>query len=276
MKSALTILFIFASSLICTSQIILTHNVGDNANEVNIYGCNDTGLRWARDFYLADFDITEEFHISSITHAWRIDDVNGIPYEYNFYEIDDNFPDTFDETKLIVSSGGHKGIYLGGITYEEEFFDPPLVIPNDVERILVEIKQTDQEVVFFAGTEDDENISWIKSDAGGCPPDNYEPAPSPDARFYIKVTGENVPLSVEDYAATELEIYPNPSSDYIYISSPQEITSVVIYDINGMMQITHSDQPISKIDINKLASGIYFVVVNDGQDSNVVKQILKR
>jgi hypothetical protein len=60
-----------------------------------------------------------------------------------------------------------------------------------------------------------------------------------------------------------LVVYPNPSSDCIYLNNvPESLTNVAIYSINGI-QVMNLPLMDKKIDISQLAKGIYFVKVNN-------------
>lgn len=58
-------------------------------------------------------------------------------------------------------------------------------------------------------------------------------------------------------------VYPNPSSEYIYLKNvPESITSIRIYSISGIqaMNLLLADK---KIDVSQLAKGIYLIKVNN-------------
>jgi len=59
---------------------------------------------------------------------------------------------------------------------------------------------------------------------------------------------------------TSLEIFPNPASEYISISSDRIINSAQIFDINGKLIKLVSDT-FENIDISGLEQGMYFVLI---------------
>lgn len=274
------ILFAFCvGSFYCNSQITLTHNVGDNFIGTSIYGCSDTGLRWSRVFNLSDFGITENLELNSVTTAMRVSDVNGIHVEVNIYEVDENFPDSFDESNLIDSSQEVDVFYQGdNHALVQIDFDEIIVVPQGTEMILVEIKQTEGDVVFLSGTANDNDLSWFKSDASGCNPSSYTSTVGlgrPDARFYIKAIGEEV-LSVSDFDITKITLYPNPTADIIEISGVQEseIYSFTIYDVNGRLLLQKMET--SKVNIASYPGGIYFAEVKLASGFSETRKIVKR
>lgn len=58
-----------------------------------------------------------------------------------------------------------------------------------------------------------------------------------------------------------ITIYPNPSSDYVFIEFDQEITDLKILNIEG--RIIKKLRPVEYINVSFLNKGIYFLKVND-------------
>ena len=67
----------------------------------------------------------------------------------------------------------------------------------------------------------------------------------------------------------EITIYPNPSSDYVFIEFDEEITDLKILNIEG--RIIKKLRPVEYTNVSFLNKGIYFLKVND----NFVKFIKK-
>lgn len=59
----------------------------------------------------------------------------------------------------------------------------------------------------------------------------------------------------------EITIYPNPSSDYIFIEFDQQITDLKILSVEG--RIIKKLRPVEYINVSFLNKGIYFLKVND-------------
>ncbi|MDP5105285.1 MAG: hypothetical protein NWQ31_03860, partial [Polaribacter sp.] len=189
------------STINTDSNLNLSHNIGDNIIETGIYGCSWGGVNWARTFNLEDFGISEneEYIIKSGQIGLVKSSSWGVNIEFNIYEIDENFPTSFSEDKLI---GKSKSVHQFGTTDNPNImyvdFEAPILIKSTVKRILVEAKQLSSSassaVAFAAGTEDDNDFSWFKSDSGGCPPYNeYKKTTdlsSSNINFYISVNGE--------------------------------------------------------------------------------------
>ncbi len=81
-------------------------------------------------------------------------------------------------------------------------------------------------------------------------------------------------LGIEENT-TQVDIYPNPVNDRLYIKAEIEIEEVVIYDVYGRQQSTVNGQQSLSIDLSNLSSGIYFVKINT-EKGNIVKRIIKQ
>ena len=69
-------------------------------------------------------------------------------------------------------------------------------------------------------------------------------------------------LSVKDNPNNILKIYPNPTSDIVYIDGNYSQLKVVVYDILGKQVMNKS---ITKsIDISQLKKGVYILQLFDG------------
>jgi uncharacterized repeat protein (TIGR02543 family) len=93
----------------------------------------------------------------------------------------------------------------------------------------------------------------------------------------VSAIDKNV-LSAEDFITAEnnLNIYPNPVNDRIYISSDTTIDRVLVYNIFGQMVHTSSENKNDTIiDVSNLSEGIYLVkVFTDGYSKT--KKIVKK
>jgi hypothetical protein len=66
------------------------------------------------------------------------------------------------------------------------------------------------------------------------------------------------PTAIDEAEAVELNIYPNPTNDYINIDCAEDINQVVIYSINGSEVIRTKS---TYIDLSSLNPSMYFVNV---------------
>ncbi|HSJ66324.1 MAG TPA: T9SS type A sorting domain-containing protein [Anditalea sp.] len=86
--------------------------------------------------------------------------------------------------------------------------------------------------------------------------------------------GLDLVTHLEDDYEFDFSVYPNPTSEFIYIRSFKSIDSINIYNMNGMViPITSFDNGV--IDARTLDNGIYILNVTIGNKS-YVKKIIKR
>ncbi|MDA3891650.1 MAG: Ig-like domain-containing protein [Salinivirgaceae bacterium] len=74
----------------------------------------------------------------------------------------------------------------------------------------------------------------------------------------------SIQLVQADFSADNIQVYPNPVENMLYISNSHKITCIEMYDINGQIILTKQINLYDQISINTelLASGIYFVKVH--------------
>lgn len=74
-----------------------------------------------------------------------------------------------------------------------------------------------------------------------------------------------------------VNVYPNPTSDYLNIALPQDIQlpelSAIIYTVNGL--VVKEDKGTAKLSITELKSGIYLVMLYAGGNQLSTHRIVK-
>ena len=266
----LVFFFLLLIPLTLASQIELSNNIGDDVKFKNMFSCYQTEW-WARDFILKDFGILEsqEFIIKSGKFAINYS-YEGASYQFNFYEIDENFPNSFNENNLVGSSKISPIPYAGSVAkIVEKTFETPVIIPANVKRILVEVKKTvtpnnpSISIATIAGTDEGVKKSWYKGcinigngtgyqsteDFGGLYPGN------PEAHFYITVNGEAKTILPFEILSSNPNCYGTNSN--FNLSNSTNIKSV-IWDFDDPKSFNNSS---TKIEVTHLFSspGIYNV-----------------
>lgn len=84
--------------------------------------------------------------------------------------------------------------------------------------------------------------------------------------------------SIDTHSASSLLIYPNPSSDQLYIQCSSNMKSVEIIDITGrsIKHINNIDNKNYSLNISDLSSSIYFVKVLDVNNQPIISKIIKK
>lgn len=261
------------------SQVTLTHNIGTQLVDTSMWACSFGGIEWARSFVLEDFGIApnEAYIIHQGQVGFSSVGVWDVNVSFNIYEIDENFPASFDRGNLIGSSQIER-VYQSGFQLFTLEFEEPVVVPAGVARILVEVRQEDSNssgaTAFIAGTAEDNDFSWYNGN-GGCPPDVYtttEDIGRPDSRYYINVTGETT-LSIVDTNSKTFTLAPNPVEQMLFLGNIDASDDIRIYNIMGNEVLTR--RGLQEIDISTLASGIYFLEVGNDSGKSFQKFIKK-
>lgn len=80
---------------------------------------------------------------------------------------------------------------------------------------------------------------------------------------------ENCTLLNENFTKQNIKIYPNPTTDIIYIEGI-EVKKIEIYDTKGTL--FYSDTNKNKIQINNLSTGIYTLIINNKYEHQIIKK----
>ena len=148
----------------------LSHNIGDNTVETKMFSCSTGFHYWARKFKLADFGITKSKELIITDGSLALAGVGWLAnFQFNIYKIDANFPSSFDKKELIGSSQVFKVNPFSQYAQKSRIytikFDNPVVVPADVEMILVEVHkgiEYGDGLAYIGGTEQSNDASWYR------------------------------------------------------------------------------------------------------------------
>ena len=98
--------------------------------------------------------------------------------------------------------------------------------------------------------------------------------------YVICVRGNPVLASTEFTTKNTIKVYPNPTSNFVVLSFPNELNLVQIEMTNAMGQIIYANEviPISneyKIDIQGFSEGIYFINIMNDNSKQTFKLLIK-
>jgi len=170
--------------------------------------------------------------------------VNISSISFDFYDLDnDGDMDVLIYNRFSNSITWQKNISGDGV------FSSPMLVSSDVlslrHAIAANIKDNGELEVISASFNDNK-VAWY----------------------------EFLGLNTEEFEQAQLNIYPNPGTDFITIQSPQSISTLSLYDIQGKKLDINFDG--YKIDISNLSSGVYFLKVSFENHSEVTKKIIKQ
>lgn len=82
-------------------------------------------------------------------------------------------------------------------------------------------------------------------------------------------------LTVSEYSNDiEAKIFPNPTTDFVEISSIEKIKKLTLFDETGK-QILEEENPVNKISFNQHPKGLYIMNLVFENDKTTIKKILK-
>lgn len=104
-------------------------------------------------------------------------------------------------------------------------------------------------------------------------------------KLYVADTGNNVVkiidlidpnLSVSEMPeTTNLQIFPNPASDFVQISSKEKIKTLALFDLSGK-QVMNDSNPRNKISLERYPKGMYLLKITF-EDGNIeIRKIVKK
>ena len=80
-------------------------------------------------------------------------------------------------------------------------------------------------------------------------------------------------LSLSQFSDDNIKVYPNPTTDQIFIESKVKNLSFTFYDINGK-QILQTKNSV--INLSNLSSGVYFLnIINSEKNQSIIKKVIK-
>jgi hypothetical protein len=82
-------------------------------------------------------------------------------------------------------------------------------------------------------------------------------------------------LGIDDYHFANIQLYPNPFMDEIYLNNPELIKNFQITDIIGQTVKSELFNGIS-INTENLSSGIYFVTLESFAGEKLIKKVVKK
>jgi surface protein len=112
---------------------------------------------------------------------------------------------------------------------------------------------------------------YISIEVASCGSDPLLPF---NLRSNLELVNPNLSITNTNWLNQEIQIYPNPTSDYINISFPNqiEITTVSIY--NALGQLVFDTNKFENIYISELSAGLYYLSIDTNK--GVVKKTMIR
>lgn len=124
------------------------------------------------------------------------------------------------------------------------------------------------------------SFTWVAPDAGTGPVTFYGAAVigKPNTKLFTLTIPENTGASINDITNSKINTYPNPASDFLFISGIKSNDfKIYFYSIDGKLvkfEEIVNNSPNIKFDINDLSKGTYLVQIKDGEKTSSKKIIV--
>lgn len=83
-------------------------------------------------------------------------------------------------------------------------------------------------------------------------------------------------LGISDYKNSQIKIYPNPTGDYVYITSNQPVKEFKIYDLQGRILKSETFTSDTKINLSAFDSGFYLLKLKLEDGAEIMEKLMKR
>lgn len=233
-------------------------NASDNKFHVMIEAPND-----GTDEYAFNNTYTTDFTVPDVVpnHIWFWTKTNNAAFETSWEVKDVN---------------GNVVLSRSGMSNSTEYKD---TVQLGLGCYSFEITDTDGDGMSFFANND--GNGWIRvREVGGGTIENIEPDHGNGLIWYFTV---DAPLSYDDlHSSQAVEVYPNPFTEQVTIDVDGFGNNVTfkVYDMTGALvsaeQVSDSDNMLKHIiDMNGMESGIYMLVVEDGEHT-ATKRLIKQ
>lgn len=231
-------------------------------------------------FTLVDNDgLTPNSAVAEYTAAWIStadpeDNMNMVAGSTSFFE------PTGEADRWLITPQLVLGAFGNSITWNAKSHDASF--PDDY---LVLVSTTTADITSFTdtiGSIQQENAEWtsrsVDLSAEGFDGQTvyiaYRNTTNDGFKLYIddiSVTKDD-PANIADIALIHVTVFPNPTSDLVYIQAESEISSILLMDLSGKLILNNQLNTVVKMD--NLPNGIYLLTITTAQGT-ITKRIVK-
>ena len=79
-------------------------------------------------------------------------------------------------------------------------------------------------------------------------------------------------LGLNSINQNQLEIYPNPTDEILFLKNFNKPIDLIIYDINGRIVIEYNNYSLAQINLSELDKGIYFIQIDHSSIQKIIKK----
>ncbi|WP_177766206.1 T9SS type A sorting domain-containing protein [Flavobacterium sp. I3-2] len=102
--------------------------------------------------------------------------------------------------------------------------------------------------------------------------------PGSNTDFFIAKLAKNTCnyLDTDTFTKLNLKVYPNPTTNNVFIDTPENLTTYEVYNILGQRLVSNSFNGDNSISLETFAPGTYFIKVTTGQNTQATVKVIKK
>ena len=241
-------------------QNFYSHFAYDDGTAESAYGINISGAKLAYEFKL---NRPDTLRAVQMYFPQMLDTVNDIDFNLTIWEETNGLPGNILYSETVSPVHTENGLYH---TY---FIDPPVKI---VGTFYVGWEQITDDLLNVGLDKNNEANNYMFYDAGS----GWSISSYPGS-WMIRplLSWDKIILDVTDNSI-KFKVYPNPATSELFIETSSSNNIITIYSLQGnLISEVLSKSNITKININDLASGVYFVELLNEETKKYQKMIVR-
>ncbi|WP_177766200.1 T9SS type A sorting domain-containing protein [Flavobacterium sp. I3-2] len=102
--------------------------------------------------------------------------------------------------------------------------------------------------------------------------------PGSNTDFFIAKLAKNTCnyLDTDTFTKLNLKVYPNPTTNNVFIDTPENLTTYEVYNILGQRLVSNSFNGDNSISLETFAPGTYFIKVTTDQNTQATVKVIKK
>ncbi len=94
----------------------------------------------------------------------------------------------------------------------------------------------------------------------------------PSGTYIMIYVGISPPSGVEENASLEIQLYPNPSAEKVFIGGMESEYVISVFDLQGKLILVNKNVQSNMVDISGLVNGIYLMEIVDNETGIAIRK----
>ena len=104
----------------------------------------------------------------------------------------------------------------------------------------------------------------------------FSPDPQTNENGDLAIYGNEPPLDTDTFPLSSIQIYPNPTSDFLFVKAQSGLLDYQLFDLNG--RLVTEQQPSgaeTRVDLSELPAALYFLRLQSEEGTRTYKIVKK-